>query len=100
MKVPIEALGKIIGPKGKTIQTMIEQYGLVNINIEDDGKVQIESFSTDKNEEVKLAILKLVEESASGGGGRERGGRGGKEKAGEKEKVELGPPPEIGIIYR
>jgi hypothetical protein len=43
----------MIGPKGKTVQTMIEQYGLVNINLEDTGSVQIESFSYEKNEEVK-----------------------------------------------
>ena len=64
--VPPEALGKIIGPKGKTVQTMIEQHGLVNINLEDDGSVQIESFSHEKNEEVKELIMKLVEENASG----------------------------------
>jgi polyribonucleotide nucleotidyltransferase len=50
--VPPEALGKIIGPKGKTVQTMIEQYQLVNINLEDTGSVQIESFSNEKNAEV------------------------------------------------
>ena len=33
-QVPPDALGKIIGPKGKTVQTMIETYGLVNINLE------------------------------------------------------------------
>ena len=64
--VPPEALGKIIGPKGKTVQTMIEQHGLVNINLEDDGSVQIESYSQEKNEEVKELIMKLVEENASG----------------------------------
>ena len=32
--MPPDALGKIIGPKGKTVQTMIETYGLVNINLE------------------------------------------------------------------
>ena len=45
---------------------MIEQHGLVNINLEDDGSVQIESFSQEKNEEVKELIMKLVEENASG----------------------------------
>jgi polyribonucleotide nucleotidyltransferase len=47
----------IIGPKGKTVQTMIEQYGLVNINLEDTGSVQIESFSYEKNEEVKEVCI-------------------------------------------
>ena len=97
--VPPEALGKIIGPKGKTVQTMIETYGLVNINLEDTGSVQVESFSHEKNAEVMEIILKLVEESKSGAGGRgdRRDGGDSREK---KEKVELGPPPEVGIIYR
>ena len=99
--VPPEALGKIIGPKGKTVQTMIEQYGLVNINLEDNGSVQIESFSYEKNQEVMEVIMKLVEENKAGrgdrGGGGRDGGGGDREK---KEKVELGPPPEVGIIYR
>lgn len=97
--VPPEALGKIIGPKGKTVQTMIETYGLVNINLEDTGSVQVESFSNEKNAEVMEIILKLVEESKSGAGGRgdRRDGGDSREK---KEKVELGPPPEVGIIYR
>ena len=97
--VPTEALGKIIGPKGKTVQTMIEQYGLVNINLEDTGSVQIESFSHEKNQEVMEVIMKLVEENKAGRGDRpgRDGGGGEREK---KEKVELGPPPEVGIIYR
>jgi polyribonucleotide nucleotidyltransferase len=96
-KVPPEALGKIIGPKGKTVQTLIETHGVVNINLEDDGSVQVESFSSEKNEEVKAAIMKIVEEGAGGGGGRGKRDGEGKDK---KEKVELGPPPEVGIIYR
>lgn len=95
--VPPEALGKIIGPKGKTVQTMIETYGLVNINLEDTGSVQIESFSNEKNSEVMEVIMKLVEESKSGGGRERREGGDSRER---KEKVELGPPPEVGIVYR
>ena len=30
-----------IGPKGKTVQTLIETYGLVNINLEDSGSIQV-----------------------------------------------------------
>ena len=96
--VPPEALGKIIGPKGKTVQTMIETYGLVNINLEDTGSVQIESFSNEKNAEVMEVIMKLVEESKSGGGRGDR--REGGDTREKKEKVELGPPPEVGIVYR
>jgi polyribonucleotide nucleotidyltransferase len=53
--VPEAALGKIIGPKGKTIQGLIESHGVVNINLDDSGAmegatVQVESFDNAKNE--------------------------------------------------
>lgn len=98
MSVPPSALGKVIGPKGKTVQTLIETYGITNINLEDDGEIQIESFSNETNYKVKEAIEKLVEEAASSDKKREdrNGGAGGK---GNKTEPE-GPPPEVGIIYR
>jgi polyribonucleotide nucleotidyltransferase len=91
--IPPEALGKVIGPKGKTVQGLMETHGVTNINLEDNGSVQIESFSTEKNDAAKEAILKIV---ASEGEKpkRERGDRN------DKEKEPLGPPPEEGIIYR
>jgi len=61
--IPSEFLGKVIGPKGKTVQTLIETYGLVNINLEDSGSIQVESFSSEKNDEVREAILKIVADS-------------------------------------
>ncbi len=95
--VPPDSLGKIIGPKGKTVQTLIESHGVLNINLDDEGIVQIESFSSEKNEEVKAAIMKIVEESKNPKEGRGKG----RENNGEKDvKVELGPPPEEGIVYK
>lgn len=61
--VPTDSIGKVIGPKGKTIQTLIETHGVTNINIQDDGTVQVESFSTEKCEEAKAAIMKIAEEA-------------------------------------
>ena len=60
--------------------------------------MQIESYSHEKNQEVMEVIMKLVEESKSGGRG-DRGDRAGGDRE-PKVKVELGPPPEVGIIYR
>lgn len=100
--VPPEALGKIIGPKGKTVQTLIETHGVENINLEDEGIVQVESFSDVKNEEVKAAIMKIVEEATKPRERRERGGRGGdggNSTSTEEVKI-VGPPPEEGMIYR
>ena len=86
-KILPDALGKVIGPKGyqpvtyvrtymhllfilrsfreptligKTVQTLIDTYGVKNINLEDDGSIQIESFSAEQNDLVKAAILKIV----------------------------------------
>jgi polyribonucleotide nucleotidyltransferase len=99
ISVAPETLGKIIGPKGKTIQSLIETFGLKNINIEDDGSVQIESFSSEKNEEAKIAILKIVEEASkpkpSG-----RGGGGGGGGAAGADGPPPGPPPETGEVYK
>ena len=39
--VPSEALGRVIGPKGATVTKLIETHGLVNINLEDSGLVQV-----------------------------------------------------------
>jgi polyribonucleotide nucleotidyltransferase len=59
----------------------------------------VESFCAEKNAEVMDAILKMVAEGNTGGRGRGGGGgRGGGE--GEESKIELGPPPEQGTIYR
>ena len=87
IQVPPEIIGKIIGPKGKTIQELIANNGVININLEDDGTVQIESYTMDSIENCKAAIMKIVEE-----------GDGKGAKSGKKEPE--GPPPEIGVIYR
>ena len=55
-----EFLGKVIGPKGKTIQTLIETYGLKDISVEDEGNIQIESFSETNNQACKEAICKYL----------------------------------------
>lgn len=122
MKVPPEILGKIIGPKGKNVQALTETYGLRNINLEDDGTIQIESLSLESNEACKQAICKLfhychcfhlynifllilvkiVEESNDSDGGRGGRGesRGGSTSTPSADKAPPSPPPETGLIYR
>ena len=103
-KIPPECLGKVIGPKGKTIQTIKETYNVNAINLEDDGSVQIESFSFESNNNVKEFILKMVEEvmnSDKKSRDNKRGGGSGDSSNGDnKPIIEKGPPPEIGMIYR
>jgi polyribonucleotide nucleotidyltransferase len=117
--VPPDLLGKVIGPKGKTIQTIIETYGVVNINVDDHGMIQVESFSDEKNNAVRDAVskssfssllpfidsnhffftnlnimdtVKIISEASEVSGGRR-----GKD---DKGKVKPDGPPEIGTIYR
>jgi polyribonucleotide nucleotidyltransferase len=45
MKIPVDKIGALIGPGGKNIRRITDTYG-VQIDIEDDGSVQI--FSNDK----------------------------------------------------
>lgn len=88
-----ESIGKIIGPKGKTIQTIIETSGVKDITLEDDGTVQIESTSIEKNEAARELIMKATAEESKG-----KGERGSKKK--DEDSATKGPPPETGVIYR
>ena len=96
LSVPPKLLGMIIGPKGKTVQELISTHGVSNINIEDDGSIQVESFSAEKNEAVKAAIEKIVDEGTKKDAEKKDGGSRGE----KKDSQPLGPPPEVGVIYR
>lgn len=83
-----DSIGKIIGPGGKQIRAIIEDFELAGMDVNDDGEVQLSSFNATKLDEAQGFVLKLVE-----GGGK--GGPGGR-----KDRVEYkGPPPEEGKIY-
>lgn len=45
MMVPQDKIGEVIGPGGKMIKRIIEETGVESIDIDDDGKVIIASFS-------------------------------------------------------
>jgi hypothetical protein len=36
--------GKVIGPKGKTVQMLIDTNALTNIDVQDDGSIQVRAF--------------------------------------------------------
>ena len=44
MSIPVNKIGELIGPKGKTINTITEETG-AEITIEDDGKVYVSATS-------------------------------------------------------
>ncbi|KAL3801474.1 hypothetical protein HJC23_000912 [Cyclotella cryptica] len=89
MKIPEDAIGKIIGPGGRQIRALIEDFGLDNIDVEEDGTVQISGFDREKMEKAKELITLLT--SPLGGGK----GRGDK----TPKAAYVGPEPEEGKVY-
>jgi hypothetical protein len=43
----VRGVGKVIGPKGKTVQMLIDTNALTNIDVQDDGSIQVLSWSTE-----------------------------------------------------
>jgi len=65
--VPVDKIGAIIGPGGKTIRGIIEKAGDdVDINIEEDGKVTIASPDVDSAEVARKMVEALIEEPEIG----------------------------------
>jgi len=60
LKIPIGKIGKLIGPGGKTIRSIIEETG-VKIDVEDDGTVYV---ATDDGESAAKAIQRITELTA------------------------------------
>jgi len=84
-----DSIGKIIGPGGKQIRAIIEDYGLENMNVDDDGNVQISSFSAEQLKDAEEAVKNLVSSGPKGRGGGKK----------EDRPAYLGPEPVIGEIY-
>jgi polyribonucleotide nucleotidyltransferase len=58
--IPVEMIGAVIGPGGKTIRHIIEKSG-AEINIEDDGSVVIAAVSSESAKIAQSMIEKIVE---------------------------------------
>lgn len=84
-----DSIGKIIGPGGKQIRAIIEDYGLENMNVDDDGNVQMSSFSSEQLKDAEAAIMSLVAAGPKG--------RGGDRK--ENRPAYVGPEPVVGDTY-
>jgi polyribonucleotide nucleotidyltransferase len=59
-KIPIELIGAVIGPGGKTIRHIVSDSG-AEVNIEDDGTVVVAATSQEAGEKAISAIKKLTE---------------------------------------
>ncbi len=60
--VPVDRIGEVIGPGGKTIRSIIERSGAEKIDIEDDGTVFITSVDAVAAEEALRIINDMVRE--------------------------------------
>lgn len=65
MRVPVEKIGDLIGPKGKHINEIIEQTG-VEIDIEDGGLVSITSNDPEMMEKAKEWVHNMTREVQAG----------------------------------
>ena len=65
VKVPVDAIGLVIGPGGKTIR-QIQQDAGVEINIEEDGTVTIAALSGEASDRAKQFIQALIAEPEEG----------------------------------
>jgi len=88
-QVAPDSIGKIIGPGGKQIRAIIEDFDLENMDVDDDGNVQLSSFSLEKLAEAEDFVKLLI----SGG---PKGGRGKK----EERPAYVGPEPVEGETYK
>ncbi len=65
MKISPDKIGALIGPGGKNVKALKERYG-VEINIEDDGTVQIYGKTGKSAEECKVAVKGICEDPEVG----------------------------------
>jgi polyribonucleotide nucleotidyltransferase len=65
MKIEIDKIGALIGPGGKNIKALCEQYS-VTINTENDGTVTIYGKNTKDAEEAKAAVMGIVSDPETG----------------------------------
>ncbi len=84
-----DSIGKVIGPGGKQIRAVIEDFELVNMDVQEDGTIQVSSLKTDKLEKAEEFVKDLIKTGGGGGGG---GGR-------EKKAPYAGPEPTEGEVY-
>ncbi len=59
MMIPVDKIGMVIGPGGKTIKKIIEEFN-VSVDIDDDGKVNIASEDSDKVKRAMAQVTALV----------------------------------------
>merc|ERR1712194_590233 len=89
-EIPFESIGKVIGPGGKQIRAVIEDFGLDNMDVNDNGRIQVSGFETEKLKEAEEFVKLLIGPRGNKpGGGRDR----------EARPKYTGPEPVEGQTY-
>ncbi len=65
IQIPVEKIGALIGPGGKTIRSIIEQTG-ATVDVEDDGRVFIATSDGDAAKQAVLMVESLTREAKVG----------------------------------
>jgi len=65
VQIPVDKIGAVIGPGGKNIKRIQEETG-AQIDIEDDGKVNISSVNAEEAQKAKEMVLAITEEPVVG----------------------------------
>lgn len=85
--IPFENIGKVIGPGGKQIRAIIEDFELEGMDVDDEGRIQMSSFKDDKLKEAEDFIKTLI------------AGKGGGPNGAKDRPQYAGPDPVVGETY-
>jgi polyribonucleotide nucleotidyltransferase len=91
-EIPSESIGKVIGPGGKQIRSIIEDFSLENMDVGEEGKIQLSGFDSEKLQEAEEFVKLLIgpkRNTPGGGNGRDR----------DRPKYQ-GPEPVEGQVYK
>merc|ERR1740117_454496 len=64
LTVPVNSIGKVIGPGGKTIRAIIEDFELQGLDVGEEGAIAVSGFNVTKMEQAKAFIEKMTAEAA------------------------------------
>mmetsp|Transcript_10460 Transcript_10460/g.27705 ORF Transcript_10460/g.27705 Transcript_10460/m.27705 type:complete len:658 (+) Transcript_10460:555-2528(+) len=64
LAVPVSSIGKVIGPGGKTIRAIIEDFELQGLDVGEEGAIAVSGFNVTKMEQAKAFIEKMTAEAA------------------------------------
>lgn len=87
LNIAVSSIGKLIGPGGKTIRGLVEEFGVSDINVDEEGLVTIAAFKDEVFGPIKAKITALTsgDENGRGGGGR--------------ASTYSGPMPDVGSVH-